>query len=676
VDAVVAGGREVRLLHRRPRPPDSENQPLPYVREDVPGLILGAARAALAFLAEQGLAPGTARPITLVEAPLRHELVQAHGDVVLVSDQIFGIFPVARLRKYHRFEIARAVFTAALGDALAATERGPDRDLAAGVLAAYLTDLFALHEEGQLEHARDLLRPFDFIPAVDQLMYAPLVAASQSYFGDVDDEDRLRDDVRRFATDAPDPHLVYNKLLDLLGPAGMARLGREVLGRGVPLREAAAGVFGGDLAWFWRQWLGPRPRVNYRLAGVRVQGAPPAVHVTVDVAREGDDVREPVEVRVEDRAGGIHNLVWAERGPTHRFEVDLPAPLASVEVDPRERLVETALGSLDAADDPRADNRRPARWRLLYEGFGGLLNVSQLTANFAAIFVLKPQHDLRNEIDLQAFHTEALSYGAAATYERNFGAQVNRNELAGTALAGAAVARLDPSFGLAAGQAPQPGWRFEAHLGLAHDTRDYIIDPWRAVGVDVEGVATLTALESGQRLAQVTGSAEALRLIPLLPGHVLAVDASAAATAGDVRLPSQLLAAGGLGGLRGYLASELLSRGQAIGRVELRDDYLTELGWNLLHLATVRALAGTLFADAAAITSCDGYAFSRRNVFYDVGYSFRVLYDGFGVYQQMFSIDLAVPLNRRADPDPCLGMPAAAPVHAPFVVMLSFLPSF
>jgi hypothetical protein len=676
VATAAAGGREARLLHRRPRPPDSEDQPLPYVREDVPGLILGAARAALAFLADQGLAAGTARPITLVEAPLRHELVQVHGDVVLVSDQIFGIFPAARLRKYHRFEIARAVLTAAVGDALAATERGPDRDLAAGVLAAYLTDLFALREEGQLEHARDLLRPFDFIPAVDQLMYAPLVAASQTYFGDVDDDDHLRDDVRRFATDDPDPHLVYSKLLDLLGPAGMASLGREVLGRGVPLRAAAAGVFGGDLGWFWRQWLGPRPRVNYRLAAVRVQGAAPAVHVTVDVTREGDDVREPVEVRIEDRAGNVHNLTWSERGPAHRFEIDLPAPLASVEVDPRERLVETALGSLDAADDPRADNRRPARWRLLYEGFGGLLNISELTANFAAIFLLKPQHDLRNEIELQAFHTEALAFGAAATYERGFGAQVNRNELAGTAWAGATVARLNPSFGLPAGAAPQPGSRFEAHLGIGHDTRDYLIDPWRGVGVDVEAVATLTALDSGQHLAQVTGSAEALRLIPLLPGHVLAVDGSAAATAGDVRLPSQLVAAGGLGGLRGYLASDLLSRAQAIGRVELRDDYVTELGWNLLHLSTVRALAGTLFADAAAITSCDGYTFSRRNVFTDVGYSFRVLYDGFGVYQQLFSIDVAVPLNRRADPSSCLGMPAATPTRPPFVVMLSFLPSF
>ncbi|HVR01544.1 MAG TPA: hypothetical protein VMT47_05405, partial [Polyangia bacterium] len=72
------GGVHVEYLHRKARPPDSESQPLPYVREDVPGLVLEAARLALQFLADQGLA--AARPhLTLIEAPLRHELVQVHG---------------------------------------------------------------------------------------------------------------------------------------------------------------------------------------------------------------------------------------------------------------------------------------------------------------------------------------------------------------------------------------------------------------------------------------------------------------------------------------------------------------------------------------------------------------------------------------------------------------------
>jgi hypothetical protein len=554
-------------------------------------------------------------------------------------------------------------------------------------------EVFTLTEFKKIEYARDLLRPFDFIPAVDQLMYAPLVAASSTYFGDVDDADPVRDDVRRFSHHNPSPRLVYNKLLDVLGPDGMDRLGRKVLGQHRPLRAAAAEVFGAELDWFWRQWLGPRPRVNYRLGAVRVTslspGAPGAgVHVAIDVLREGDDVLEPVEVEIEDRAGDKHPLRWNQRGAAHTFELDLPAGLKAVEIDPRGRLIETALGSLGASDDPRADNRQPRRWRLIYEGFGGLLDVSQLTAAFAAAFMLKPQHDLRTGILLRAYHSPVTTIGVGGSFLRFFGDQADKNSLRSAFVASLSAARLDPSFGLRLGEAPQPGYKLSTGVGLEHDSRDYIIDPWRAVGLDASVGYSLTALENGTRLSQVGASAGALRLIELLPGHVLALDATAGATFGDLRLSSQYRSAGGSTGLRGYFATDLQARADIIGRVQLRDDYFTELNWNLLHFTTVRALAGTLFADVAAISNCNDYRFSRRRVFTDVGYSFRVLHDAFGVYQQLLSIDLAVPLGQRAGElaGTCTGN-ASAPLsfapypklpgtRLPFVLLITFLPNF
>ncbi len=129
---ITVGGHVVRYLHRRPRPPASEDQPLPYVREDIAGAGArdGAPRARSSPTCALGrLAAAASRPIrrdlplTLVEAPLRHELVQAHGDVILVSDQIFRIFPVDRLRKYHRLEIARAVLAAVVDARLARDAR-------------------------------------------------------------------------------------------------------------------------------------------------------------------------------------------------------------------------------------------------------------------------------------------------------------------------------------------------------------------------------------------------------------------------------------------------------------------------------------------------------------------------------------------------------------------------
>ena len=680
---ITVGAHAVTYLHRRPRPPSSEDQPLPYTREDVAGLVLDSAARALAFAdlylgRAQALSPRVRDlPVTLVEAPLRHELVQAHGDVILVSDQIFGIFPLDRLRKYHRLEIVRAVLTAVMDARLGATEAPGDRDRAAGMLAAYLTEVFAQSAFDKVEYAADILRPFDFVPAVDQLIYAPLLASSSSYFGDVEDADRVRDGLAHLAARGPSPRFVYNKLLDLLGPDAFAGLAGAMLGRGEPLRSAAAAAHGADLGWFWRQWLGPLPRVNYRLVAVTAAARPGGgSHVVVDVAREGELIREPVEVEVQDRAGGRRTLRWDDAAAAHRFEIDLPAEPQAVEIDPRGRLVETAVGSLRPSDDPRYDNRTPLRWRTIYEGFGALVNISQITANFAAAVLFKPQHDLRHQILATVFHSETSLLGARADYGWNFGAQADKNTLTSSLTGGLGVARLNPSFGLLVGQSPEPGWRFSARAGLSHDTRDFLFDPWRAVGLAVGVTTALTALEDGARLTQLGGGVEALRLFELLPGHVLGLDALAGVTSGDLRLTSQLIATGGPAAMRGYAADELLSRANAMASVQLRDDYVTGLDWNLLHLTTVRGFGGTLFADGAAISTCDGYSFSRDRLYADVGYSLRVLHDAFGVYQQLFSIDVAVPLDRHAPYATCLGHPVAPAARQPFTVLVSFFPSF
>jgi len=647
-------------------------------------LVLETAGNALAFLQAQRLvtttSPTAPRPaLWLVEAPLRHELVQVHGDLILVSDRIFGIFPLERLRKYHRIALVRAVFAAALDGGLRAFENSDDVDLTATALAAYLVDAFTLQEFHRIEYARDLLRPIDFLPAVDQLLYAPLVASATTYFGDVDDTDRLRDDVRRFSHQAPDGRLIYNKLLDLLGRAGVDRLARQTLTQRQPFRASAAAVFGADLGWFWRQWLGPRPRVNYRLLSVvaqdRGQDRGHATHVIIDVARQGDTVREPVEVVVTDRNDGVQTLIWNADGPTHRFEVDLPARLSSVEIDPRGRLVESAVGDLSGSDDPRYDNRDPRRWRLLYSGFGGLLNITRLSLNFAAIFLLKPTHDLRHALALTAYHSESTQIGVGATFFRFFGRQATRNSLTSAFLAGLSAGRLDPSFGLALGEAPRPGYRLSARIGVEHDDRDYVFDPWRAVGLDATVAYSLTALEGGHLYSQATVAADALRLLELAPGYVLALETDAEATFGDLRLRSQLIGAGGPTGLRGFSADELLGRAQATARIQLRTDFFTDLDWNILYLTSVRGLAGTLFADGAAVSGCDSYAFSRHGLFADAGYSLRVLHDAFGVYQQLLSIDLAIPLNRPARARDCFGMPPDV-VRPRFVVLVSFFPNF
>ena len=669
---LTVGTHTVRYLHRRPRPPPSNDQPMPYVREDIAGLVLETARQALLLTDAAGFPRDV--PVTLVEAPLRHDLVQQHGDVILVSDQIFRIFPFDRLRKYHRMEIARAVFTTIADAGIRLHETPIDRDRAAGVLAAYLTDVYTRAEFRYIEYFRELLSPIDFVPAVDQLMYAPLLASPSTYFGDVDDRDEIRDGVLRFADARPGPRLLYNKLQDLVGPARFPALAHKLYAERTPLRRAATDVFGADLGWFWKQWLDGLPAVNYHLDGVRVAAG--GGRVSIDVRREGQSIREPVEVKVVDRQGGERTLVWDDGEPAHTFDVDLPAGLASVEVDPRHRLVETAQGSLPAVDDPRMDNRQPPRWRLLYEGAGALFNVSQTSLNFAIGMLAKPQHDLRRHIEVEAYHNESSLIGLAITGGYAFGRQADRNNLTSMMNVGVTGARLNPSFGEMLGEMPQSGWQLMGRAWLHHDTRDYLFDPWRAVGVRLGAGYTLTALDAGDRLSRFGVGSFLLRLFELAPGHVLAAAAEGSVAFGDIRLFSQLESAGGPLELRGYGADELLALSRAVGRLELRDDFWTGLDWNLLHFTTVRGFAGTLFADVAAIGTCESHGLARDRVFFDVGYSLRVLHDAFGLHQQLLSIDFAVPLNRHDPYASCLNVPRAAADRPPFVVLVSFFPSF
>ncbi len=222
----TVGGHVVRYLHRSPRPPGSEDQPLPYVREDVPGagarrppsgrcscdaMLCGPTCAPTKVLRRRDRRSSGILPITLIEAPLRHQLVQVHGNVILVSDQIFRIFPVNRLRKYHASSSRTPSSRRSSTRGSRATE-APDRSRPGGRRARRLPDasVFTLHEFKKIEYATDLLRPFDFVPAVDQLLYAPLLASSSSYFGDVrgrGSRPRRRAPLRRSGRAEPAPRL-------------------------------------------------------------------------------------------------------------------------------------------------------------------------------------------------------------------------------------------------------------------------------------------------------------------------------------------------------------------------------------------------------------------------------------------------------------------------------------
>src|SRR5262249_814863 len=96
---------------------------------------------ALALARDSAAAGGT-----IIEVPLRHDLVQRRGTVILVSDRLFRV--AAPLRRYHERLLAEAL----------------------GQLPAPVPAL------------RRLLRPAAWIPTVDEVLYAEQVEVPSAYF--------------------------------------------------------------------------------------------------------------------------------------------------------------------------------------------------------------------------------------------------------------------------------------------------------------------------------------------------------------------------------------------------------------------------------------------------------------------------------------------------------------
>jgi hypothetical protein len=672
-------GAELRLLSTEPPPPaaDARRVVLPYTAEDRAGHALDTAVAALNLLGdlEPGLRP---RSLTMVSAPLRFELASAHDRVLLVSDRFFRIWPAERFRKFHRRQLARAVFAHQLIPLLAGRANAV-RDDAADLVASYLADLFVLRRYDVAEFMQNILRPVSFVPSIDQLLYAPQTMFAEAYFGDLgmSGGDSLRDDPRRFMHSRPRGRLLHEKLRDLLGAREEAAM-RAVL-RGQDHRSAAEAAHGGPLDWFFRQWSGPHPRINYRLVSHAARPVGGAYENRVVVAREtepGDRPPiEPVTVLAVDEDGARHRLRWSGRGERATLRYRSASPTEWAWVDPDARLVESSVGK--STQHPRFDNRDNHPVRFVYNNLGVLLNVSDLSALIAADFTLSRVHDLENEIRLVAYTSAAVRYGALASYRRGFGRQVRTDRLLGRAVIGLGAARLDGDFFTAGDEAERSATQFSLSAGLGRDSQVFEFEPLDRREALVSASLTVTrrdeaAGEPADALLSADLSASISRTFTPSGGHTFAGQLGAAIALGDLESRSQLVAAGGADGVRGFAPGALFGRALVSARAEYRHAFVHDLDWNIGHYTYVRGFGGVAFADGGVLAPCDSYLPSRHSFVGSAGYGVQFFYDSFGTLASLMRVDLAVRL--AGEPRSCLGETPEAGTALQLYV--SFLPPF
>lgn len=672
-ERVVRGVRIVFLSPTGRGLPSPPEHVLPYQPADRVDRVLDAASEAIELLGELDVPLPAGEEVRIVAGALRITLTEALPGVTFVSDQLFDIFPLQRFLKFHEFELARAIYESWLVRRTLFAERADDLGWAPGAGASYLVDLYTLRSYRKSEFAREILAWASFIPAIDRVMYAPQVPFASSYFYTLEDPDPLRDNLQQFNDTRPTGKTVYTKLRDLFGAKAIDVVTRAQLG-GAALRPTVEKLRGEPLDWFWKQWLGPYPKVDYRFADVRTERlGKHAYRTRARVIKVGEHApREPVEVRAVDHQGHVVDQAWDGVGREHTYVFDMPAGLSVIEIDPRGRLVEDLP---DSSDDLKFDDRRPPRWKFIYNNFGGLLRFfPTLALDLSVDFSLARILDLRHALRFVVYRSESTQLGVTGAYSYGFGRKITAARLSSAFGVSLGAARIDPSFGLAVGAGANPGTLLTASASWAYDDRLFIWEPHKALSLGAAVAVDETVLDDGRVLSQGVASAGWESIVPIADGHGLAVSLGGAVTFGDLKIARQMLSGGGEGGVRGYDVATLLGLWRVLGRVEWRHVYTHELNFNLMHSLYVRGIGGGLFAEAGIISPCESYTPNAKSVAADVGYTVRVFADWFGVSQTTINIDFAVPLVNRELDRSCFGVPADVASRVPFGFYFSFGP--
>jgi hypothetical protein len=668
------------------RPPDTFPGERPaQLYRDAPGRSLALAREAIDAALRRHIEFPPGGRLVLVVGPLRASLAEHHPTAVLVSSEAWEVFPAERFLELHEVAITRAVF-----DVIARAHVTPHLDPSIAVwaptmLGVALTQTWEHERQMRDTYAREMLRAVSFVPAVDAFLYSGQGAFASAYFRGVEDDLGVRRHPLWFSHQLPSGRRVHEELADLVPEAVLTQLYAAWID--APWRTPRAlieAVWGRDMGWFFEQWVGPAPEVDYRVRAVESVRHGDRFHHRIVVERDASrPIVEPVQVLVMERGGRRHFLVWNGEGAPgasidlqpsqarHVFTLETARPLKAVLLDPRDRTVQRSRftarpGMRRGNTDPRFDDRTPAKLRFVYSGFGLDVAASELsrattpTARINAIsgfaaFEAGLQRDLRRTGTLVVAKDREAHLTLAAGLNSYFGGKRNpqyrrwrlRASMSGSWL-------TDRSLD------PRDGVRLVEMLTLSHDTRRFAWWPDRGHRIYGSVQASQVIRFSEERVDDrfgINGYVGWEQMWRLAKDHVLAtrVEWSIAVPVASAPEYRSLLRVGGLAGLSGYLADEIFTRHMLLMQAEYRHAWINDLHVNALHVGWLRSLGGVAFAGAATFSRCGdwGGGFEREQWAAQVGYGIQAYVQILGMVPQLVRLDVAVPLVRRERT--CLG---------------------
>jgi len=672
------GGWNIRMLTLKPYgvPPDykpggEEAGGVPVGLPDVSkpdrkGHLLDIVCRGLELAGGAGLAAAGPEPLTVVEAPLRMEVVSSTQSVLFVSDRIYDVFPFKRFWKFHDLQLLRALFGRLALEKLEAAGRGyPEAALEADFVSSGMVDRYVKEVLEKEEYADDILKWGAFLASIDYILYSPMVQFREAYFLTVAEKDWLRDEPWAFMNLMPRGKLIYEKLADIVGEAKLAAVVEGLVAGEGTLAQLAAAAAGEDMGWFFEQWSHAYPSLNYKIKKVKTVKLPGGKRkYVVKVFRQGDSwIKEPVLVRFKFVGGTHEDRVWFEAGPEATLEVVSSKLLLNAFVDPEGRLFEDpAL----MKNNPRFDN---ALWQSLrppvISSVSLWSSIYSQDVGFYALFNMRRKYDL---IINYRFLVEAsrFGYGLTTWVLNGFGRKLDLNTSSFYLGPLATVFYSRPEFGFERDGGTRLVGATTLSLGLfaMYDTVYFRFDPDKGVTLTAHATYHFNIADDGKIEHAMSTNVRAFYIYPFNGAHHIVLYGAIGGTFFDMPA-AQLQSLSDRLALRGFESDETLGRIRMFAAVEYRHLWVYNLGWNFLDIAMIEGLKGVLFAGAGTVSDKDSYdgLFHEDRMFAEVGYGLALLVTYLGAYPNVIELDVALPLYP---------LPRDRPHRQPVGIYLSF----
>lgn len=569
--------------------------------------VIKTAEEALDFFEEEN---GLSKAIILrlTEAYLYEDLFAEGEEIILVSHDLYKLF--RPLDNYHEARLVHGIYTYLWRAQIPWAEDWIIQMLADHTSQAYLYKKLNHPLEGVEKH----LKPFSFLPIVDEILYTPNPSFREIFLKEGKPLP-FRENVRLFNTLRAEGTGILFKLQNLLGKEKVVEIVNAYLelirkGEHPSFMELSAALSHQDLKWFYEQWLNSYPEPDFILKNVEEERSDHLFKTTVQVDKDGDGI-EPVTVRTTFSDNSTAEVNRFFTLPSETFSFQSSNRVKVVEVDPDHQTNDPAL----------FNNRDPHQWKFLLDKFNGGFDLQTHNPQIEFGGSFRRKYDNRDIFGIYFYRLENVR-GVRGDYSHFFTREKD------------APLRQSAGGNIKSEVVSLPGQEDETRGSYS---LNYQIG-YRSYGLSFEYNQQFTGPEHPFNLRVYLDTSNELKWSPY---HSLLFKTRLAESNGPLSLP---FLAGAGSGLRGYTENSVFGTNMAVFSLEYSFPIYYELDKNLGGIALLHTIQGKLFVDA-------GNASDERDIFLfnqyksDFGGGILQEFDLFGAYPTSLSFQIAYPIS-------------------------------